>query len=475
MKNWEHMGKTDSKNDLEPRTETAENVAPNYWVELTQSCLGHQRGDILKTDSMATKDSLLARGLARSCDDPEKKAVTQAVREAAREVVEAAVQAVDERLETFARSAPALGTRWRPPAAPRDPAFDDRQGFRGFGEFCHAVVQAFTPGKSMDHRLAHKAPSGINTMDGSDGGFLVPPEFSKRIMELVFDEANLLPRTDSETIAGNSITLNAVEESSRATGARRGGLQGYWMAEAEKYTASRPRWRQLTLRPHKLGVFYYATEEELQDSAGLGLEGKLAQYAAEEINWLINDAILHGDGVGKPMGILKAPGLVSVAKEASQAAATIQLPNITKMYARMLPRSLPRAVWLVNVDTMPQLLSLAFPNATGSVPAFLNGNSFPNLAGAPFGSLLGRPVIVTEHNPTLGQQGDILFADLSMYKTVTRGNARSAISIHLRFDYGETAFRFDFRVDGQPWLRAPITPAQGSATLAPFVALDTRA
>lgn len=50
------------------------------------------------------------------------------------------------------------------------------------------------------------------------------------------------------------------------------------------------------------------------------------------------------------------------------------------------------------------------------------------------------------------------------------------MSIHLRFDYGETAFRFMFEIDGQPWIAEPLTPFKGSAnTLSPFVTLATRA
>ena len=124
-------------------------------------------------------------------------------------------------------------------------------------------------------------------------------------MELVFDDKNLLTRTDSEAISAGSITLKAIDESSRATGSRRGGVQGYWMAEAEQYTASKPKFRELTLRPHKLGVFYYATEEELADASGFSLEQKLADYAADEINWLVTEAIINGDGAGKPLGDLE--------------------------------------------------------------------------------------------------------------------------------------------------------------------------
>ena len=90
-------------------------------------------------------------------------------------------------------------------------------------------------------------------------------------------------------------------------------------------------------------------------------------------------------------------------------------------------------------------------------------------------TLLGRPIVVSEHMQPLGDVGDVLFADLLMYKTATRGGVNAAVSIHVRFDYGETAFRFDFRVDGQPWLSSPITPADGGDTLSPFVALAARA
>ena len=50
----------------------------------------------------------------------------------------------------------------------------------------------------------------------------------------------------------------------------------------------------------------------------------------------------------------------------------------------------------------------------------------------------------------------------------------SYLSMHLRFDYGETAFRFTFEADGQTWPNSPITPYKGAATLSPFVILEAR-
>ena len=42
-------------------------------------------------------------------------------------------------------------------------------------------------------------------------------------------------------------------------------------------------------------------------------------------------------------------------------------------------------------------------------------------------------------------------------------------------DYDESVFRFIFRIDGQPWWNAPLTPFKGTNTQSCFVALATRA
>jgi hypothetical protein len=40
-----------------------------------------------------------------------------------------------------------------------------------------------------------------------------------------------------------------------------------------------------------------------------------------------------------------------------------------------------------------------------------------------------------------------------------------------KFNQDVTAFRVIERLDGRPWLDAPITPQNGGATLSPFVQL----
>jgi HK97 family phage major capsid protein len=142
------------------------------------------------------------------------------------------------------------------------------------------------------------------------------------------------------------------------------------------------------------------------------------------------------------------------------------------MWARLHPRSKSNAVWFINTDVTPQLYALKLTVGTGGMPMYMAPGSLPN---SPAGALLGRPVVETEFNATLGTPGDVLLADMSQYVMIDR-DVQSASSIHTSFVLDETAFRFVYRIDGQPKLSSPITPYKGGTnTLSPFVALAVRA
>ena len=80
-----------------------------------------------------------------------------------------------------------------------------------------------------------------------------------------------------------------------------------------------------------------------------------------------------------------------------------------------------------------------------------------------------------EQCAALGTVGDIIFADLGSYILADKGDLQSEMSIHVRFEYEESVFRFTYHCDGQPVHAAPITAFKGGVDLSPFVALATRA
>jgi HK97 family phage major capsid protein len=135
----------------------------------------------------------------------------------------------------------------------------------------------------------------------------------------------------------------------------------------------------------------------------------------------------------------------------------------------MLPTSLGSAVWIANIDTFPQLATMALSVGTGGSPIWLNNG----VAGPPM-TILGRPVIFTEKAKTVGSAGDINFVDLSYYLVGDRQSMQADTSAHYKFANDQTVFRVIERVDGRPWIQNAITPNQGSNTLSPFVKVAVR-
>lgn len=345
--------------------------------------------------------------------------------------------------------------------------------FKSLGEQLVAVYNAYVNPHRMDDRLkSQKAVLGFNEGQSSDGGFLVQTDFMDSIMQQVHDTSVLSSRCRRIPIGpnANGLKMNAVNETSRATGSRWGGVRGYWLAEGGSLTASQPTFRQMELNLKKLGALMYATDELLADTTALG--SVMQQAAGEELAFMLDDSIINGTGAGMPLGILNSPCVVSISKETGQSAASIVFANIQKMWARMLGRSRSSAVWLINQDVEPSLNSMDFSVGTGGVPVYLPPGG---LSQSPLATLLGRPVIPTEFNATLGTVGDIMLVDMSQYLLIDKGGVQGASSIHVQFLTDQQAFRWIYRVDGQPLWNSPLTPYKGTSTLSPFVTLATRA
>ena len=121
----------------------------------------------------------------------------------------------------------------------------------------------------------------------------------------------------------------------------------------------------------------------------------------------------------------------------------------------------------------PDVVFNADGTAAGAGVLYMTPQGLANQSS--FGSILGRPIVVTEACQTLGTEGDIVLAALSKYLSVVRGSLKTDYSIHLWFDQAINAFRFILRMNGQPWLSAAIARKNGSNTLSHFVTLAVRA
>lgn len=349
--------------------------------------------------------------------------------------------------------------------------------FKTLGEQLQAIASVEMTGRT-DNRLQwgnitpYAVVSGAGANVPSDGGYLIQQDLVTELMTKAYGSDEVLNRCRKIGIGPNSdgLKMNLVDETSRASGSRWGGVQVYWGAEADAATAKKPKFRQASWELKDVIGLMYATERLMADASAL--EAVFNQAFTEEIRFFVGDAVINGTGGGQMQGLLAATALVSVSKESGQPATTIQYENINKMWSRMWSRSRSNAVWLINQDCEPALDTMTAPVGTGGVPVYLPPGG---LSQSRFASLKGAPVIPTEFNPTLGTVGDIMLVDLSQYLIIDKGGIQADQSIHVRFINNERTFRFIYRVDGAPLWNSALTPAKGSNTLSPFVALATRA
>lgn len=364
------------------------------------------------------------------------------------------------------------------PTRPRIEVVSDRGkwGWRNMGEFAMAVRSASSQNATViDPRLVANAPTTFSSEGaGADGGFAVPPEFRTEIWQKVNGESSIFGRTDQNPTSRNTIVLPADETTPWDS---TGGIQAYFESEAGLMTQSKVSLKEKTIRLNKLTALVPVTEELIEDAPGL--DAYLRKKVAEKFDFKLNLKILQGTGAGEPLGILNAASLVSVAKETSQAADTILIDNIDKMWSRLYAPLRNDAVWLINQDVEPQLYGLqrlvkdASGNIVGGTPAYMPPGG---VSGSPYATLYGREIIPTQACETLGDKGDIILVNLKQYMTAYKqGGLRADVSMHLWFDYAVMAYRFILRVAGQPWWAAYITPRDGSNYLSWAVTLDERA
>jgi HK97 family phage major capsid protein len=345
---------------------------------------------------------------------------------------------------------------------------DTRRGFQSFGEFAMAVRAGSQRNGSIDQRLvigaaAPGAGTYANEASGTDGGFLIPPAFSSDIFTLSLEDDALLPMTDNIEVGGNGMTFPKDETTPWGTD----GVRAYWQAEAAAANATKPKLGVSTLRLHKLMALTPVTDELLEDANAL--ESYLPGLMARSIRWKTNEAILFGTGAGQPEGAFNGQAAVVQTKDQGQATKTVSIGNVSNMIARLTPGSFPKSVWMITPDALPSLFGLTL----GSYPIYLPISQ--GAQGSPYGTLMGRPIMVSQHAAAFSAQGDISLIDLSYYRTITKaGGVQTATSMHLYFDADATAFRAIFRVDGQPKIVNPIAQAKGANTLSPFIQLGAR-
>lgn len=263
----------------------------------------------------------------------------------------------------------------------------------------------------------------------TEGGFLVPDEFEKKLISALEEENVFRPLATKIQTASGDRKIPVITQKGEAT----------WMEEEEAYTLSDDAFGQIALSAYKVGTAIKISEELLNDSV-FDLPSYIAKEFARRIGTKEEEAFLIGDGKGKPTGIFAATG--GAENGATTTGAAITFDDVIELFYSLKSPYRKKAVWVLNEQTVKALRKIK--DNTGN---FIWQPSVS--AGLP-DTILNRPYVTSVYAPTIAAGAKaIAFGDYSYYWVADR-QGRSLKRLNELFAMnGQVGFLASQRVDGK--------------------------
>ena len=277
---------------------------------------------------------------------------------------------------------------------------------------------------------------------GSEGGFLVPDEFERQLIQALED--NNVMRSLGHVIRTTSgvRTIPVAMDNGEAS----------WVEEGNAITGTDPSFAVQTLSSYKLADLIKVTNELLSDSA-FDIGAYIAQRFGARFGNAEEKAFISGKGPSlnpavtpsEPTGILTTLSTPSVS---TADASTISFDDLFSLYYALKAPYRRNANFLCSDSVMLRLMTLK--DGRGD---YLWK---PSLEVGKPDTLLGRPIYTSVYMPGLtgtaatdeGKQV-VLFGDFSYYWIADRQN-RTLTRLPERYaEYDQTGFRATQRVDGK--------------------------
>jgi len=295
---------------------------------------------------------------------------------------------------------------------------------KGSKEYREAFWQA------MRNKQSYQVQNALEVGTDSEGGYLVPDEFERTLVEALLEE-NIF-RTLANVITTSSGDRKIPVVATKGSAA--------WVDEEGAIPESDDSFTQVTLSAYKLATLIKVSEELLNDSA-FNMEAYIAREFARRIGAKEEEAFFTGDGSGKPTGVLHATlgGEVGVTAGSSTALAVDEVIDL--FYSLKSPYR-RRAVFVTNDATVKALRKLK----DGSGQYLWQ----PSLQAGQPDTILNRPVKTSAYMPVMEAGArSVIFGDLGYYWVADR-QGRSFQRLNELFAVtGQVGFKASQRVDGK--------------------------
>lgn len=272
----------------------------------------------------------------------------------------------------------ALRNRITDRSASQDERWQARMLFVSTDEYRDAYVQFLRHGLAEFTALPDEVRAALNVGTGAQGGFTVPTEFlrqliqSERFYGVMRDLATVIT-----TDGSGAIQIPKVDDANRMTAA--------WTAEAAAFTESEDQFLQVTLGSFKEGAIVKLSDEIIHDSA-FDVLGFVAQSAGQALGLLANTSYVTGasGSTTTPEGLF-TKATVGFTMPTGNASSITSADYLFELYHSVRPAYRPRGSWMFSDTIIKQIRQLKA--STSGVYIWQ-----PSLAAGDPDTIVGRPV-----------------------------------------------------------------------------------
>lgn len=298
--------------------------------------------------------------------------------------------------------------------------------------------------KAMRNKNTYDVQNALQIGTDSEGGYLVPDEFERTLVEALLEENIFRKLAKVITTASGDKKIPVVASKGTAS----------WVDEEGAIPESDDSFGQVSIGAYKLATMIKVSEELLNDSI-FNLESYIAKEFARRIGTKEEEAFFIGDGTGKPTGIFNATGGAQLGVTAASATA-ITVDEVMDLFFSLKSPYRKNATFVMNDATVKAIRKLK------------DGNGqylwTPSLTAGTPDTILTRPVLTSAFVPTIeAGKKTIAFGDFSYYWVADRqGRAFKRLN-ELFAATGQVGFMATQRVDGKLILAEAIKVLQQKA------------
>ncbi len=264
----------------------------------------------------------------------------------------------------------------------------------------------------------------------SEGGYLVPDEFEKTLVEGLLEE-NIF-RTLATIINTSSGDRKIPVVASKGNAS--------WVDEEAPIPESDDSFGQISIGAFKLATIIKISEELLNDSV-FNLESYIAKEFARRIGSAEEEAFLIGNGTGRPTGIFNDTGGAGVGTTASTQS-TIKIDEVIDLFYSLKSPYRKKATFIMNDSTVKEIRKLKDGNGQYIWQ--------PSITAGEPDTILNRPVKTSSYVPSLSAGAKpIAFGDFSYYWIADRQGRSFQRLNELYAVTGQIGFKASQRVDGK--------------------------